>query len=122
MSEGVKLRKSLELIAAERERQIVKEKFSSDHDAGHSKGYLARAAACYAVEEPLLIGRELTVDGDPRLPVYMFQSAWPFCSYDYKPKKNRLKNLVRAAALLVAEIDKELDAENCNSIDGELTK
>ena len=41
----------VELIAQERERQIEKEGWTAEHDADHTEGQLAKAAACYAFEE-----------------------------------------------------------------------
>lgn len=94
-----------ELIAAERQRQIAEEGWTPQHDAGHNDGDLACAAACYAVGEPIFIQRLYCVGGDDRLPHIEFVNVWPFEDAWWKPK-DRLRNLVRAGALIAAEIDR----------------
>lgn len=76
-------------IAAERERQIDKEGWSKEHDDVHSDGELARAAACYAL---------FAFRGHPG---YMWTWDWKW----WKPTNPR-RNLVKAAALVVAEIER----------------
>lgn len=82
-----------ELIAQERKRQISKEGYSPEHDDGHKDGELARAAACYAIED-------LVIDDDS-----YFWEWWPWDEEWWKPQ-DRLSNLVRAGALIAAEIDR----------------
>lgn len=83
-SEGVRL------IAAERERQVVAEGWTLQHDAGHRADVLARAAACYAIPARL---RRLDL--------------WPWESRYWKPSPDdRLCELVKAGALIAAEIDR----------------
>ncbi len=79
----------VELIKRERERQMAAEGWSASHDDGHRRGELARAAACYALEG-------LNVTGRPR---------WPW-SVDWWKPKDQIRNLVRAGALIAAEIDR----------------
>jgi len=82
--------KGVDLIAAERKRQVEVEGWNPRHDLReHCSGELAQAAACYAT------GRS---------------EWWPWCDEDYKPK-DRLSDLVRAGALIAAEIDRWLAAE-----------
>lgn len=77
-------------VIAERERQKQAEGWTSEHDdRGHPNGELALAAACY-----VLHGAE---EAAP--------PAWPWSWTWWKPK-NRRRNLVRAAALLIAEIER----------------
>lgn len=78
-------------IAAERRRQIEVEGWSSEHDDAHAGGEMADAAACYAH------GELIQDEADGRL--------WPWSEDWWKPKDRR-SDLVRAAALLVAEIDR----------------
>lgn len=73
-------------VAAERLRQIEQEGCTGDHDDEHEGGALADAAICYI--DPSLLNR-----------------WWPWELDWYKPKDRR-RNLVRAAALLIAEIDR----------------
>lgn len=78
-----------EMIAKERGRQIQTEGWTPRHDDGHDRAEMARAAACY-----ILHG--LNVTGRPR---------WPWAAYWWKPK-DRVYDLVRAGALIAAEIDR----------------
>lgn len=79
-------------IAAERRRQIEVEGWTSLHDDGHANGELASAAACYSMNT-----------GRDRLPVV--PKGWPWTRSWWKPKDRR-RDLVRAAALIVAEIER----------------
>jgi len=81
-------------IAAERRRQIETEGWTPEHGDTHDKGELADAAACYA--SPQSVGFAGAVFG--RLP-------WPFERQWFKPRDAR-KNLIRAGALIVAEIER----------------
>ena len=80
---------AIDEIAAERRRQIEQEGWSADHDDSHVHGELARAAAAYAWESCMAMG-------------YQF---WPWSEDWWKPKDPR-HDLVRAAALIVAEIER----------------
>jgi len=98
----------VELIAAERRRQIEEEGWTAEHDDRHKHGELAAAAACYAVAEtPVYTLRSYSVGGDPRLPQYKLENVWPvgWSPGAWKPK-DRLRNLIRAGALIAAEIDR----------------
>lgn len=77
------------LIAQERARQIAVEDWTPAHDDEHRHAEMARAAACYALH-----GLPLT--GKPR---------WPWARSWWKPK-DRIRDLVRAGALIAAEIDR----------------
>ena len=81
-------------IKAERQRQI--EGYGPEHDDGHLQGTLARAAACY------LARAYVRVDGLMRRPPL----DWPWERAAWKPKNDARRNLVRAAALVVAEIER----------------
>lgn len=87
----------IEEIAAERRRQIEAEGWTPEHDDSHVMGELAMAAACYAA--PTMFAR---ADGLPEL--------WPWSREWWKPKDRR-RNLVIAAALIAAEIER-LDRRN----------
>jgi hypothetical protein len=86
-------------IAAERKRQVEVEGWIADHDADHTDGELAKAAACYALADP----------EDSRLP-----QGWPWDRSWWKiPKekdylKARIRMLEKAGALVAAEIDRLL--------------
>jgi hypothetical protein len=84
---------AIEDIAAERQRQIDAELFTEAHDDNHPAGELAEAAACYAA--PDLFER-----GVRQVPV-----GWPWALKWWKPTDRR-RDLVKAGALIAAEIDK----------------
>jgi hypothetical protein len=81
-------------VLRERERQHYKEGFSAAHDDVHTRGELALAAAAYAVPENV---RQFFEANDIDL--------WPFHFEWWKPKDRR-RDLVRAAALIIAEIER----------------
>lgn len=87
-------------IAAERRRQIDDEGFDTGHDNQHEYGELSSAAACYALK-----------NNARSIPMSMYNSdtiftrLWPFDLKWWKPKYRRY-DLIRAAALIVAEIER----------------
>lgn len=84
-------------IRAERERQKSVEGWTESHDDEHVGGDLACAAACYAIPEA---HRRLVLKS--MCGEYI---AWPFEWSAFKPKDAR-SDLIRAAALIVAEIER----------------
>jgi len=87
-------------VAAERKRQIESEGWSAEHDAEHDGFELSRAAACYALQA----GQDVT--GSFRnLPGSFIRNLWPWDAGWWKPTSRR-RNLVKAAALIVAEIER----------------
>lgn len=88
----------IEEIADERRRQIEAEGWTPAHDDEHAQGELARAAACYALAGNDTAGREKA--SASRAP-----ECWPFETKWWKPRGQR-RNLIRAAALIVAEIER----------------
>lgn len=88
---------AIELIAKERERQINIEGWTPEHDAKHDKGELALAAAGYALAE------ELREESNDNFAPYW----WPWENRYWKPTPNdRIRELVKAGALIVAEIER----------------
>lgn len=85
-------------IAAERERQKAEEGYSEAHDDQHTSGELAMAAACYARYACYPPNIAKRFEREPEV-------SWPFPDQAWKPKGRR-RNLVRAAALIVAEIER----------------
>jgi hypothetical protein len=89
-------------VLAERQRQIQREGWSAAHDDEHDDGSLARAAAAYCLtgtDVPVLVrlgGQGMTGADRP---------IWPWRISDYRPKTRRA-DLVRAAALILAEIER----------------
>lgn len=86
-------------VLEERRRQVDSEGWSFDHDQQHNLFELAKAAACYAdcVAEHFDIEEEYEVIEVP--------TDWPWDDKWWKPKNPR-RDLVRAAALIIAEIDR----------------
>lgn len=85
---------AIEEVIAERERQKSVEGWTPEHDDIHTDGEMASAAACYALNG----ARERFADGIGPL-------FWPWERKWWKPKDRR-RDLVRAAALIVAEIER----------------
>lgn len=101
------------MIAEGRKRQVEAEGYTTAHDDEHAAGELARAARCYldaadtaaTVEALRHYGR--TGDADALLAEMREASAeWPWEPEAWKPSTDRLANLVRAGALVAAEIDR----------------
>lgn len=87
------------MIAEERERQIDVEGFTKEGDDDYQEEQLARAAACYAIPKG---NRSSWV-----------KTLWPFLPVWFKPAedhqnetKDRIRELVKAGALIVAEIER----------------
>ena len=87
-------------ITAERERQITQEGWTIEHDNKHSGGQLAAAAAAYIHHTVLFQNAD-----DASYQVSGCFSYWPWDQTWWKPKNPR-RDLVRAAALIVAEIER----------------
>ncbi len=85
------------LIAAERRRQVEAEGWTPAHDDEHDCGQLAKAAASYALGEWLRTHRKSTLPPD----------FWPWDNGWWKPTpKDRVRELIKAGALIAAEIDR----------------
>lgn len=98
------------LIAAERARQVAVEGWTAEHDAEHAGDDLARAAACYATPpDRRKIGTRLVDGYGDRGDRYgPFPEGWPWHPDWWKPG-DRLRELVKAGALIAAEIDRLID-------------
>ena len=79
-------------IQSERERQKSVEGWTEEHDDEHDKGEMADAAACYA----------RFARSENKLHVWPL--GWPWSREWWKPKDER-RDLIRAAALIVAFLD-----------------
>ena len=97
----------IEEIAAERRRQIEHHGYKPEHDdARHPTGALAVAGAAYALAGAAWIAQRralahvLFPDGPSYPPRW-----WPFHGSYWKPRDSR-RDLVRAGALIVAEIER----------------
>jgi hypothetical protein len=96
-------------IADERRRQRVIEGWSLAHDDCHADGEMSRAAACYAAHASAYqrvasnVGLEAYAAVEPRASINSI--GWPWDREWWKPRNPR-RDLVRAAALIVAEIER----------------
>jgi hypothetical protein len=82
-------------VLDERARQVTGEGWTHEHDDGHRDGELAAAAACYAASAH---------DDFPWDP----PTDWPWSGQWWKPSDERSprRDLVKAAALILAEIER----------------
>lgn len=93
-------RTGVKLIAAERKRQVEQEGWTPEHDAKHIKGELAQAAAYYCAGGP-----------QSWVEAMVYPARWNLChakrqGFDLPT----LRDLVKAGALIAAEIDRRLAA------------
>lgn len=89
-----------DLIAEERHRQEAKEGWSPGHDDSHEYAELRLAAEAYLFE---LSAREIREGGK------LHKSpppCWPWDSHYWKPTEDIVRQLVKAGALIAAEIDR----------------
>lgn len=82
-------------VTAERFRQIEKEGWTPEHDDAHGNGEMSVAAACYAMMRP---SYHSPLNG-------LARQIWPWSVEWWKPTDRR-RNLVKAGALIVAEIER----------------
>lgn len=89
-------------IIAERFRQIEVEGWDAAHDDAHADGSLAQAAAAYAIGAEYVTAYNLDQDEE-----YLIngRELFPWDIEHWKPRERR-RNLVRAGALIVAELDR----------------
>jgi len=85
---------AMNAVISERVRQIEAEGWSLLHDDGHLPGDLALAGGCYAISHTGMGGQTCPQP-----------SMWPWARQWWKPRDFR-RDLVRAAALIIAEIEK----------------
>jgi hypothetical protein len=107
------MKTGIQLIAAERERQITAEGWTPEHDSQHPEGQLAYAAASYALYHglkttfPLESFEKLKLESQAT-------KEWPWGVEWWKPSRDPLRNLAKAGALIAAEMDRlmHLDSQN----------
>lgn len=83
----------VQLIADERQRQISAEHWTADHDDAHTDGELRDAAIAYAI-------------ACEDRPDHNRPDLWPWDLSSWKPSNDPIRNLVKAGALIAAEIDR----------------
>lgn len=89
-----------ELIMAERMRQVSEEGWTVGHDQRHSDGQMAKAALCY------MATAKCQLDGLPSDWWDTPSLSWPWLSHWWNPSDDPVRNLVKAGALIAAEIDR----------------
>ena len=97
-AQNVALSAAVSDVLAERRRQVEVEDFDASHDDMATKGQLATAAACYAFQAGAR-GRMFPNDPQP-IGIWPWDIAW------WKPASDHRRNLVKAGALILAEIDR----------------
>lgn len=85
-------------IARERERQMAVEGWPPEHDDTHTRGDMAAAAGCYAIVAGCSDRSREQFAAKP-------YPEWPWDDKWWKPTDRR-RDLVKAAALIVAEIER----------------
>ena len=92
----------IDLIVAERRRQIEVEGWSAEHDDEHDDCELLNAAICYAG-----VAGSQVLDGDKGKEAKEgLLEVWPWGTEWWKPSDDPIRNLVKAGALIAAEIDR----------------
>lgn len=109
MSSTAKQDSVLDEIGQERLDQKEKYGFTAEHDDKHADGSMAMAAACYAAPSPIF-GYRISMKGhhfaDPWPWMTGFHRGGPFNTGTPSGGKTRREQLIMAAALLVAEIER----------------
>lgn len=94
---------AIALIAAERERQVSDEGWTPEHDDRHDDRSLITAAVCYVAPDDPIVHNEAGQS-------YVVPRSWPWEPSAWKPSY-RLRDLVKAGALIAAEIDRLMREE-----------
>ena len=127
------IKTGVELIAAERQRQIEVEGWTVEHDAEHKEGEISMAAGSYLAhslsryreerhhtnQSPLadfkvydfgesnaFVNGPIGDRGDRRLRPSGWRNSWPWDFKWWKPSDDPVKDLIKAGALIAAEIDR----------------
>lgn len=87
---------ALQDVAAERQRQVSAEGWTPEHDDEHADGSMADAAGCYALH-----AHDTAKDGAKNF----VPAWWPWEPEWYKRSSPR-RDLVKAGALILAEIER----------------
>lgn len=91
----------LALFGAERRRQVAEEGYDFDHDDAHDQGELAQAAAAYCIAHSAIA---------PQRAKAAARNSWPWRKADhsvsdtFKPSEDAERDLIKAGALILAEI------------------
>lgn len=100
-------------VLSERWRQVSSEGWTPEHDDEHDRGEMALAAAAYAGNA----GTAMLDETRDIVSAHMYAKSrdlWPWDRQLWKPKSVR-RDLVRAAALIIAEIER-LDRKSAREV------
>ncbi len=89
----------VELIKDERLRQVREEGWTPKHDDSHDMGELLHAAQSYVMAADAQTHKVA-------LPICFIPKFWPWARKWWKPSPDQIRNLVKAGALIAAEIDR----------------
>lgn len=95
-------REALEDILSERQRQVNIEGWTLEHDDQHTDGSMALAAGAYceSAARPHILARTMNA-------AFVVPKLWPRSwSLEWWKPKDRRRDLIRAAALIIAEIER----------------
>ncbi len=111
------MKTGIELIAEERKRQVEVEHYGKDHDALHGMAELSSAAVAY-----ILAGQDKEENyfdefddkesrKEKELNPVIVNDYWPWSDGSFKPDRVNgnqpsIKDLIKAGALIAAEIDR----------------
>lgn len=95
------------MIAAERRRQVKTEGWTAEHDDDWEDGQLGRAAEAYRLAASGMLAGSTAKTW--KVPPHI----WPWAHCWWKPSDDPIRNLVKAGALIAAEIDRLRRATRC---------
>lgn len=110
MSDDIR-HQAAQLLLAERHRQVTKEGWTEQHDDSHDNGCLAMAGAAYAIHAT---SAAAISQGTKMAHIETARRLFPFSQEDWwKPSApdDPLRDLVKAGALILAEIERVLRKE-----------
>ncbi len=92
-------------VLAERLRQRNVEGWTPEHDDQHHSGEMARAASCYAAHASAWQRVPVKLEAYQAVEYCHLSHGWPWGAKWWKPTNPR-RDLVKAAALILAEIER----------------
>lgn len=100
-------------VLAERRRQVIEEGWTAEHDDEHDRAEMAAAALCYVQAACCTLGL-------PRTRVPKLPGFWPWDDRWWKPASpdDPRRDLVKAGALILAEIERLDRAALAGGLDG----
>lgn len=107
----------IEMIERERNRQITREGWSIKHDDKQNLDQLSWAAVAYVMPDPVMRFAEANMANSHHASSMCLsrECLWPWPATTYKPTPHdRMRELVKAGALIVAEMERlqRVDKEN----------